>query len=1373
MNRNIGKGMSLFLTAVLLLAVTLGAGTVRAEGGARPLGPASPYMDDTLPPALTAMKAETQVAPAGLGTSGSGIADAAAWLRTQQDAAAGWFPWTPGTGATVNTQGPTARGLLKAYQQSGVADFKTGAIAAGNYLVPTYPRTYTDGDPRFATHDPLFLEELSVLTADPVYATFVQTYFWDKLTGGTYGEANDLDAGEFGALVVSSRLAQGIVELSPWDLSATAIAAHAAGETAIRDALMGQILAGLDATTVATGYDVIGLAGAVWAAGVTGVNLDPTAGVYSSLNTTAELAAKLATLGAQSDGSWLWSSAASAGDITNHDVQTTAFAILALDSVNHPAYAGQIARGAAFIRSLQETSGQFLSWPTASPAAQGGVEVHAEALSALVTVAPSVAYVDDSWAGTTAGVDPDAGGPAIAFGYDAFATIREGIDAVNGSTVNVAAGTYAESIDVNVDNLTLLGPNTGIDPNGATPRNTEAVIQPTAWYGIYVEAQNVTIDGFTIDGQATTDYGIYAYTGTGEGGLLLTNNIVKNIVTYGFLGWVQSGAPSSDNLISKNLFESIPGRSIVALWNYYADVVNNVVQHTAVGIYAENANQPESTGAVEWKQNKISATRAGIWYNLVYGTATPLTISDNIINVENNSTGTRWDGIWLTSLGGSVNPTISGNVITGASVTQLTIGYHMWNNTTTATDGIVVQGGTVTDVDYGVWINNWDGYPTVGGSNAGRSNAKMNQVTIDGAELAGVYLKDNPLNTSGASASVYANIQNSTIKNSGIGILVDGEDASVKANLNGIFGNTQGMVNNNAATTMDAQNNWWGTACNPAPLMSGLVDFTPWWGDPTGSFSLSANATTINPGDSAAQQMAVINCAAPGTTITYPTGTYPGGIIVTANGVTINLNGATVGHGTPAYTIDADDVTLLNGILDGTGDPASPGVLVLDGADNFILQNTEIKNWADGVEVAGAHESLKLVDNWIHNNTDAGLQVNTLAALSGIVTVEGNLFKANGVGISSAVALDAEYNSWGTKAAPAAMANVDADPWTFSEIYFDVDPLTANDQYVRHVNETNLFDVTLMADAENLNGLSFKFTYDAVKLTLNTKTLQGVWDGACEELLPQPPGAVAYRCTLTSGPEWDGGAIATFNFTANAGPTGNGPWTALFDVAHAVADTSSAAVGGVKVFVNNAGFDAPSTADRDIAETPADDGQIIIDGLANYTGFVDLQGRANDSGALFEVHNQALKSGATVYANGTTASSGKYTTAYASTWQLVIGQTYWFQVDRALYLPTTAVASYISSVIPTDWQHSKVLATRPLESVATVMLLGGDATNDNVIEVSDATCIGGRYGQAPAACGSGGTSDVNEDGKMDILDLTLMGGNYGKTASPAPAAWTP
>ena len=68
-------------------------------------------------------------------------------------------------------------------------------------------------------------------------------------------------------------------------------------------------------------------------------------------------------------------------------------------------------------------------------------------------------------------------------------------------------------------------------------------------------------------------------------------------------------------------------------------------------------------------------------------------------------------------------------------------------------------------------------------------------------------------------------------------------------------------------------------------------------------------------------------------------------------------------------------------------------------------------------------------------------------------------------------------------------------------------------------------------------------------------------------------------------------------------------------------------MGGVKVFVNNAGFNAPSTAARDITDT--NDGQINITGIAKFIGFVDLQGRANDSGATVDVYNQSANSGAT------------------------------------------------------------------------------------------------------------------------------------------------
>ena len=104
-------------------------------------------------------------------------------------------------------------------------------------------------------------------------------------------------------------------------------------------------------------------------------------------------------------------------------------------------------------------------------------------------------WVDDNWAGSSPG-DPVNG---HTFGYDAFATIQDGIDNVAGSTVNVAEGTYAENVTV-AKSLTLkAGSNPVIDPGGGT--------------AVTIDASNVTITGFTIQNAAT---GILATSGTGN-----------------------------------------------------------------------------------------------------------------------------------------------------------------------------------------------------------------------------------------------------------------------------------------------------------------------------------------------------------------------------------------------------------------------------------------------------------------------------------------------------------------------------------------------------------------------------------------------------------------------------------------------------------------------------------------------------------------------------------------------------------------------------------------------------------------------------------------------------------------------------------------
>jgi hypothetical protein len=81
------------------------------------------------------------------------------------------------------------------------------------------------------------------------------------------------------------------------------------------------------------------------------------------------------------------------------------------------------------------------------------------------------------------------------------------------------------------------------------------------------------------------------------------------------------------------------------------------------------------------------------------------------------------------------------------------------------------------------------------------------------------------------------------------------------------------------------------------------------------------------------------------------------------------------------------------------------------------------------------------------------------------------------------------------------------------------------------------------------------------------------------------------------------------------------------------------------------------------------------------------------------------------------------------------------------------------------------LSISPLNTLAQLLLLGGDATDNNEIDILDASCIGNAYGGSTNMCsgGAGANSDVNGDGIVNIYDLTLMGGNYSKSVS----TWTP
>jgi len=152
------------------------------------------------------------------------------------------------------------------------------------------------------------------------------------------------------------------------------------------------------------------------------------------------------------------------------------------------------------------------------------------------------------------------------------------------------------------------------------------------------------------------------------------------------------------------------------------------------------------------------------------------------------------------------------------------------------------------------------------------------------------------------------------------------------------------------------------------------------------------------------------------------------------------------------------------------------------------------------------------------------------------------------------------------------------------------------------------------------------------------------------------------------------------------------------------------------------------------------DGEIVVIGGGRIEGFVDLQGRADDSGA--EVC--ATAGGAPICT--TTVSNGYYLLT-------VPPDTYTVEVEMDRYLDGS--------------KSGVVVVSGDLVTLSTVELLGGDAVEDDVINILDLSFIGFRFGLSDGDPGWDAQADINDDLTINILDVVLAAGNFLAT-SPVP-----
>ena len=403
-------------------------------------------------------------------------------------------------------------------------------------------------------------------------------------------------------------------------------------------------------------------------------------------------------------------------------------------------------------------------------------------------------YATDTTTPTTENISVDhPGGSIIAYSD----TIQGGIDAaLDGDTINVAAGTYDEQVVINKD-LTLQGVDNPIIKAPSSPGTFIIAESSKKWEPVVFayggmddgsgnisgsDTVNVSISGFTVDGD------VRAPTQRSAGILL------RNVVSTGSI---------SNNTV-QNFYLNKETFGIIAYGN--CDLVisgNTVTSYGRAGIAVNgDGNHAVITGnTVEGVHPEIETTWALNGIQISWGATGE--IRDNIVS-GNGWAGEEWAGTGILPFGSD------GVIVEENHVFENETGIAPSGGWGETANNIVVRNNVIEDNDYGISVQ-MDVHNTL--------------------------------------------IESNDIKNNTYGIeefQYDGDVPSgTQVHYNNIVDNQEyGVVNWDVPETLDATNNWWGANDGPddddgvingsGDKVSTNVDADPWI-----QFTLQANPAQI------------------------------------------------------------------------------------------------------------------------------------------------------------------------------------------------------------------------------------------------------------------------------------------------------------------------------------------------------------------------------------------------------------------------------------------------------------------------------------------------------------------------------------------------
>ncbi|MBN2256499.1 MAG: right-handed parallel beta-helix repeat-containing protein, partial [Anaerolineaceae bacterium] len=453
----------------------------------------------------------------------------------------------------------------------------------------------------------------------------------------------------------------------------------------------------------------------------------------------------------------------------------------------------------------------------------------------ITPAAITTTFVDDDWTSADRFSDPDGigSGNVLAYGYNGFDTIQEGVDIVSDNgTVNVAAGNYAETIDIDGrDGINLIGegetvvliqPDTRLGWNacGHTTARTTAIR--------LVDSTNIALSGFTLDMQlvkADRLYGILACNSTGTlTDAKLMNNQLPDVGgaynEFGMYVWGRDAPYNIDNRahfgITDVTFQDLGRVAILAHDWTELDVDQSTFTKTeadfgyAVELGSASIGSFTNNTFTEFDTRALSDNSAsgGLYIENCFTNTIVDPITKDVL-ISGNTFNTNNYGILI----GNENVNYAGNVDINVVITD--------NEITNSDSGGVRITDEGKDLGSSVTV-------TASGNNI---HDNLNEADdVQGYEL--VTYGNGDITFSSTSDNLY---------NNDIGLSVHEDTPStstydVSIHFARIFSNEMyGIQNDVTSLNLIATNNWWG--CNEGPTTDGstdcdtydgLVDADPW-----------------------------------------------------------------------------------------------------------------------------------------------------------------------------------------------------------------------------------------------------------------------------------------------------------------------------------------------------------------------------------------------------------------------------------------------------------------------------------------------------------------------------------------------------------------